>query len=91
MNAAPKLQNTFKQTLKVAHKKEEVLISEREMAIYNHVKLKMAYQKDQAQGMYDAILRKEKQRLHRLQRITTRSIIGVMGLAIIGLIISRIL
>lgn len=90
MSAAPKLQNTFK-PLTVAHKQKEVLITEEQMAIYNHVKLKMAYQKDQAQGMYDAILRKEKQRLRRLQRITTSSIIGVMGLATLGLIISRIL
>lgn len=89
-SVATKLQNTFKQPLSVAHKKEEVLITEEQMAIYNHVKLKLAYQKDQAQDMYDAIVRKERQKLRRLQRIATGSIITVMSLATIGLIISRI-
>lgn len=89
-NQLTKLQNTFK-PLVIAHKKKEVMISDREMAIYNYVKLKLAYQHDQAQGVYDAILRQEKQKLARLQRITTGSILGVMFLAVVGLILSRII
>ena len=92
-NTALKLENTFK-PLTVAHKvaePKEVMISDKDMAIYRHVKLKLAYQRNQAQGLYDVALRMETKQKHTLRKITNVAIGGVIIAAVVGLIVNRIL
>jgi len=83
--------NYFKLNIVPTAPKPDVHISEKEMALYNYVRLKIAYQQNEVEGMVNAIRHKQELKAIRFNNIATRSICGAMALAIIGIIVKHVL
>lgn len=86
-------QNTFKEGVEPLPRiiEEDVVITDREMAIYRYVALKLAYKKAQAQSVVDNIRSMKERKLIRLNNVVTRSFSAAVLIAIASIVIHNIL
>jgi hypothetical protein len=84
------MENTFKQGVEPQKQKAEVLISDKELAMYKYIGLKIAYQQSQAESVLQGIIDADMSKVIRLNNVVTRSFAALMIIAIVGLLIKNV-
>lgn len=84
------MENTFKNNQEPKKQQQsEVLISDKELAMYNYIGLKLAYQQRQGDTMLQQIKDAQMQSLIKMNNRVTRPFCFAVILAIVGLIIKN--